>query len=696
MISIGMNVYRHWRYMVSKKPVIPPSKTTIHWLMVTLSIIAIPHFFYQPLWVAAIFTLMMGWRAMNSWRRWPLPADKRALKVLHSIFAVLTIVLVFYSYGITIGRDAGVALLTTMAAFKVVEVRSLRDVYLSCFMGFFLVITHFFFNQSIPIVVLMLVNVILLICCLITANESDSSIKHRLKQSSIIVLQAVPLMLLLFVLFPRISGPIWGLPNDAMDIPDSLPDSMTLGEVAPQNNAITGMSDNITIGNISQLIQSDAIAFRVKFENNQFPQRQDLYWRGPVLWHTDGKRWLPLTENQKRHETTSKIHVNGNALSYNITLEPHDRRWLFALDFPTKYPQTMQTRLSADGGLNSVEAIKQRVQYQLSSHTDYLFNPDSDPNLRYGLNLPDDHHPRSQQLARQLLESSTSKTAYIDAVLDYFHQQNFSYSLSPPALRGDTIDQFLFESRQGFCEHYAASFTVLMRAAGIPARIVTGYQGGEINPVDQILTVRQRDAHAWTEVWLPEQGWIRIDPTAAVASNRVDFGIRDLLPAERRSPAAIANHDRLVEIWQSAKNNWDALNSAWDMWVVSYGPERQLDLLKKLGMHQPDWQKMIAWLAIGIALIFVWIAWTTLRQKSVSKNKVQRVYQTFCGKLARFDIIKRPHEGPEDFAIRAQHALPEYQQQIASINHLYLHVRYRGDTIAEDFFQAVKQFDPHP
>ncbi|HAO24051.1 MAG TPA: DUF3488 domain-containing protein, partial [Methylophaga sp.] len=534
------------------------------------------------------------------------PADKRLLKGLHSVSAVLTILLVFYSYGITIGRDAGVALLTTMAAFKIVEVKSLRDYYLSCFMGFFLVITHFFFNQTIPIVILMLVNVILLTSCLITVNETDSSAKSRVKQASIMVLQATPLMLLLFVLFPRISGPIWGLPNDAMDIPDSLPDSMTLGELPPRNSATTGMSDDITIGNISQLIQSDAIAFRVKFDNNRFPDRQNLYWRGPVLWHTDGKRWLPLQDNQKQSDAVSKIRVSGEALSYSMTLEPHDRRWLFALDFPTAYPATMQTRLSGDGELNSQETVKQRIQYRLSSNTEYLFNPLNDPYLRYGLNLPEDHHPRSQRLARQLIETSESNEAYIDAVLAYFRQQNFSYSLTPPALRGDTIDQFLFETRQGFCEHYAASFTILMRAGGIPARIVTGYQGGEINPVDQVLTVRQRDAHAWTEVWLPNKGWLRIDPTAAVSSNRVDFGMRDLLPAERRSPRAIANNDRLVEMWQSAKNNWDALNSAWDMWVVSYGPEKQLELLKKLGMQQPDWQKMIRWLAIGIAMVFIW------------------------------------------------------------------------------------------
>ncbi|THF67906.1 MAG: DUF3488 domain-containing protein [Methylophaga nitratireducenticrescens] len=260
-------------------------------------------------------------------------------------------------------------------------------------------------------VILMLVNVILLTSCLITANETDSSAKNRVKQASVMVLQATPLMLLLFVLFPRISGPIWGLPNDALDIPDSLPDSMTLGEVPPRNNAISGMSDDITIGNISQLIQSDAIAFRVKFDQNQFPDRQNLYWRGPVLWHTDGKRWLPLNDNQKRLDKPLQIHVTGESTSYSITLEPHDRRWLFALDFPTTYPTTMQTQLTADGELNSREAIKQRVQYQLSSHNQYQFNPEMDGYLGYGLNLPDDRHPRSQRLARDLVEKSESSEA---------------------------------------------------------------------------------------------------------------------------------------------------------------------------------------------------------------------------------------------------------------------------------------------
>ena len=663
--------------------------------MATLTVIAIPHFFYQPLWVAAIFWLMLGWRVMHSWKGWRLPADNRALKLLHSSSAVLTILLVFYSYGITIGRDAGVALLTTMAAFKIVEIRSLRDYYLSCFMGFFLIITHFFFQQSIVIVLLMLLNVILLISCMITVNDPVNTTACRLKQSGVIVLQAVPMMLLLFILFPRISGPIWGLPNDAMDIPDSLPDTMTLGEVPRQNSAITGMSDNITIGNISQLIQSDAIAFRVRFENNQIPQRQHLYWRGPVLWHTDGKRWLPLKNHQKNPNPELQIHVAGESTRYRITLEPHDRRWLFALDFPTDYPSNMQSRLTEDGELNSLDPIKQRIQYRLSSHTSYLFNPQSDSNLQYGLTLPNDSHPRTVRLAHQLFENSKNEQHYIETVLNFFRTENFRYSLSPPALRGDTVDQFLFETRQGFCEHYAASFTVLMRAAGIPARIVTGYQGGEVNPVDQVLTVRQRDAHAWTEVWLPQQGWIRVDPTSVVSSARVDSGIQELLPAERRSPKVLANSDRLQALWQSARNNWEALNSAWELWVVSYGPERQLDLLKKLGMQQPDWQKMIYWLAMGIALVFIWIAWTTLRLKAAPQDKAQRSYQEFCNKLARTGITRLPHEGPQEFALRAEQALPQYQQQIATITRLYLHLRYRGDAVEDDFFRTVKQFHPH-
>ncbi|MFC6806358.1 DUF4129 domain-containing transglutaminase family protein [Methylophaga thalassica] len=276
-----------------------------------------------------------------------------------------------------------------------------------------------------------------------------------------------------------------------------------------------------------------------------------------------------------------------------------------------------------------------------------------------------------------------------------FKNDGFVYSLSPPRLNGDTVDQFLFNTKEGFCEHYAASFTVLMRAAGIPARIVTGYLGGDVNPVDDVLTVRQRDAHAWTEVWLPQQGWLRIDPTSAVSQQRIEQGIGRLLPPGRQSPAMLGDNNQLVAAWNSLKNNWNAFNTAWDMWVVSFGPERQLELLSKLGMSNPNWQKM----TVVLTLLFVLTGLVMMLSvwfKRPHHDPGVALYQRFCKKLARLGIEKADHEGPQDFARRAQAALPEYHHQIDKITSLFTAWRYRqqDQQTLSSLREQIKAFTP--
>lgn len=673
-----------------------PDHYAMNNLIATLFIGALPHFVYQPFWVGLAFALMMGWRLMHNYRGWPLPAASRWLRVLHNGTAALVIVLIFGQFGLTIGRDAGAALLTIMLAFKVVETRSLRDYYLSCYLGYFLVITNFFYSQSMLMVILMLVVVLLLTACLISVNSESSamSLKQRLKLSGKMVLQAIPVMLILFVLFPRISGPIWGLPQDAgSNTTTSMTEQITLGDL-PQQSGSTGINDEIQMGKISQLIQSDEIAFRVEFENDNLPPTSDRYWRGPVLWKTDGTVWSPLAPGESS-DSPPQIAVRGSGYNYTMTLEPHNKRWLFALDLPTEKPTGMSSYLSADARLNSSEAIKNRVQYSLQSYTDYRLNAAADPHLWAALQLPDGMHPRTRRLANEWKQQSENAQQYIDRVLAFFNQENFSYTLSPPVLQGDTVDQFLFESREGFCEHYAASFTILMRAADIPARIVTGYQGGVVNPVDNVLTVRQRDAHAWTEVWLPERGWVRIDPTSAVASERVERGMSDMLPAERNSPRMIAQSDALVKVWQDLRNNWNALNTAWDIWVVGYGPQIQKEFLSRLGMQNPDWRKMAAILTLLLALTGILMLLMSY-YRHAHPDPAVRLYTLFCRKLARFGLIKQEHEGPLDFASRAQNQLPDYQQQIATITHLYTQLRYRhsSEALLSELETRIKQFQP--
>lgn len=678
------------------KPDLSPDHHHINSLIGALLLGAIPHFIYQPFWVGVIFVLMMSWRLLHSYRNWPLPSASRWLKLLHNGSAALTIVLIFSQFGLTIGRDAGAALLTIMLAFKVVEIRSLRDYYLSCFLGFFLVITNFFYSQSLVMVLLMLAVVIVLTSCLVSINSAQHvhNFKQRLRLALKMVLQAMPVMLFLFLLFPRIPGPIWGLPKDAnSNMTTTMTEQITLGEL-PSTTGTSGISDNIQMGKISQLIQSDETAFRVQFENETTPSPSKLYWRGPVLWHTDGTVWSPLAKQQANKQAPQITHL-AKRFRYTMTLEPHNKHWLFALDFPSQTPASVQSYFSSDGRLNSKDKIKSRSQYSLSSSTDYRFNAEGDKNLWAALQLPKDKHPQTLALAQKWQQETVNKADYIDRVLRFFNTQNFVYSLTPPLLSGDTVDNFLFETREGFCEHYAASFTILMRAADIPTRIVTGYQGGDINPVDNVLTVRQRDAHAWTEVWLHDQGWVRIDPTSAVSSQRVENGISGLLPSDRTSPRLLSQSDTLTRLWQDMENNWDAFNTAWDIWVVGYGPQIQKQVLSKLGMKNPDWQKMTIWLAALLLMSGLIMLIASLYRREHTEPAVA-LYQTFCRKMAKVGVHKQDYEGPHDFALRSRNSLPDYQLQIDQITALYTRLRYRDEQplLLKQMAQQIKEFRP--
>jgi hypothetical protein len=279
----------------------------------------------------------------------------------------------------------------------------------------------------------------------------------------------------------------------------------------------------------------------------------------------------------------------------------------------------------------------------------------------------------------------------VQLALTYFNQQDFYYTLSPPQLAGDTIDNFLFESRRGFCEHYAASFTILMRAAGVPTRIVTGYQGGEINPVDDFLVIRQRDAHAWTEVWVKGQGWIRIDPTAAVAKHRIDQGMNTIMPLNMRSPLLLSNSRQLAELWQTLRNNWDALDNSWNQWILAYGPELQKEFLSKLGMPSPNWQQMVIWLSVSLSIVLLLISILIFYQRK-RLAPVVFLYQKFCSKVA---VNRKASEGPIDFADRVKQLYPNNSAEIDRINQLYINLHYGNKSASiDDLKQAIKAFKP--
>jgi transglutaminase-like putative cysteine protease len=325
-------------------------------------------------------------------------------------------------------------------------------------------------------------------------------------------------------------------------------------------------------GDISRLIQSDELAFRAEFKARQ-PTPQQLYWRGPVLWDYDGRTWLTHTPPD-----FVPLHAAGlgEPLTYRLILEPQRQPWLLLLGLPKRLPPLPGSHLGPDLQWQSDKPIDQRLQYEVEAWPDYRLQADTPPGPR-ALALPAEGDPQARELARQWQAQSANDAAIVARALTLFRQEPFHYTLAPPPLGLNAVDGFLFASRRGFCEHYAGSFVFLMRAAGVPARVVTGYQGGEKNPLGGHYVIRGRDAHAWAEVWLAGQGWVRVDPTAAVAPSRVERGIAGALPAHERI-GGFVDAGWLMPL----RLTWDLVNNQWNVWVLGYDDDRQRRLLERL------------------------------------------------------------------------------------------------------------------
>ena len=634
------------------------------WLLAGLSLALIPHFIRLPLLIMLPSIILLGWRLLFELEYCSLPA--RWLRWLLTLIAVAATYTSFHSL---VGRQAGVGLLVVMLCLKLMEMNSLRDVGVVIGLGFFTIITVFLFDQSIFTGIYMLLVVSLFTTALIAFSREQSSVRQwqNFRRAGILIAQAAPLTLLLFVLFPRLPGPLWSLPTDSA-------------------GASTGLSDSMSPGNISQLSDNDSVAFRVQFKGEP-PPPEKRYWRGPIFTQFDGSTWSNPTQFDARtskHFPVTKLHYRASSspLQYTVTLEPHQQRWLFALDLLAELPP--KSLLSPDYELLAVHPVQQLQRYSISSHTDFLLAADRAPDAVRYLQLPLNNAPRARRLARQLRNSATSNAQTVELALQYIREQPFFYTRQPPLLPDDPIDEFLFDSRRGFCEHYASSFVFLMRAAGIPARVVTGYQGGEMNPQSDYFIVRQSDAHAWAEVWLPKRGWLRIDPTAMIPAERIE-NLQDLariLPDLARTGDA-PNWAKAA--WRQMRFGWDRVNNAWNQWVINYNDLRQRDFLMRqlarLGLGDIfdtiDWRAMVTLLVAGMALVLLAIAAFTLRPwRQSPSDPVVVAYQRFCQQLARRGIQRGPAEGPLDFSQRARQLRPDIEPAIAHITSLYLRLRY--------------------
>jgi transglutaminase-like putative cysteine protease len=466
-------------------------------------------------------------------------------------------------------------------------------------------------------------------------------------------------------------GPLWGLPKDAY-------------------SGMVGLSDSMTPGSISQLILSDAIALRAEFDQ-AIPSPSQLYWRGPVLWHFDGRSWT--AGNLPASLPPEAVEARGDRVSYTVTLEPHNKRWLFMLELPVAAPP--EAVLSHDFQLLAHEPVRRRLRYAASSDLRYRLQAELDaPTRRLALQLPDGGNPRTRLLGEQWAASEANGQAIVLRALTMFREQPFVYTLRPPLLGADSVDEFLFSSRRGFCEHYAGSFVFLMRSAGVPARVVTGYQGGELNPAGNYLLVRQTEAHAWAEVWLQERGWVRVDPTAAVSPRRVEAGVAAALPAGEPLPLlSRGDFPWLHKLYL----NWDALNNGWNQWVLGYNEKKQLELLSRLTGSAVSWQEMAIWLMASVAAIILAISWLMLRGNRRRVDALQAAYLQFERKLARAGVQRQPYEGPLDFGRRVAAQWPAQAALIHAITRTYARLRYGKDAPTrqvEAFIRQVKRFRP--
>jgi transglutaminase-like putative cysteine protease len=611
------------------------------------------HIDHVPLWASAAVIGCAAWRLSAS--RWPLPLPGAVARAFFTLLLIGAVILQFRTLN---GLTAGTALLVSMAAVKLLETHHRRDLYIVVGVAIFLLIAACLDRQGLPRAPLYVLHAWLCCTAFAVIGNDGGLIRSRaamaLAGKSLAI--AAPLALLFFLLFPRVSGAFWSLP--------------------PTDRAVTGLSDSMSPGSITELTESDEPAFRVRFVGKA-PPREDFYWRGPVLHDFDGYTWRDLPG---RNSIPVPVRFLGEAYRYHISLEPHSQNWWFALDTVVQSPHP-RVRLTFDRQLLSARPVTEITEYDAVSFT----RTQTDQRIpllaqRYDTELPPTRNRRSLQLAREMRAKAGSDPAYVVAVLEMFRSQGFEYTMTPPRLDFDSVDDFVFNTKRGFCGHFASAFVTLMRAAGVPSRVVTGYQGAEWNPVGEYFIVRQSDAHAWSEVWIEGRGWTRVDPTAVVAPERLRRGVFDLLPDSLSAQARFARETPWIN---DAVMRWDALNEWWNSRVVKFDLRAQLDLLGKLGFEGPEWKHLGWLLAIGLISWLLIVAWHIARTgRGPAPDRLARAYLRLCRKLQRAGVQREPHQGPLDFARRVSERRPDLAPVTRALLTRYAELRFGREPVS--------------
>jgi len=599
-------------------------------LLAVIAWVVVPQLERLPLWCSLLTGCVLVWRGVLAWHGRPLPSRWWLLAL-----ALLTLGATLWSHRTVLGRDAGVTLIVALLALKTLELRAKRDAFVVFFLSFFTMLTNFFFSQSLLTAAAMLLALLGLLTALVNAHMpvGKPPLLQAARLAGGMALLGAPIMVVLFLLFPRMA-PLWGIPSDAMA-------------------GRSGLSGSMQVGSIASLALDDRIALRVRFEGTA-PAQSALYFRGPVLSVFDGREWRVSTANlTPRPRTPANLQLLGAPLRYEVTLEPNNRPWLLLLEAAGQKPELagFQSFMTNDLQWLLDRPVTDLVRYRAQSHPQFRHGPlSATPSLQEFVELPRGSNPRTVALAAQLrsdpARAGAPNSELVRAVLEMLRTGGYRYTLEPGVFGLHTADEFWFDRKEGFCEHIASSFVILMRALGIPARVVTGYQGGELNAVDNFWVVRQSDAHAWAEVWLPEQGWVRVDPTGAVAPGRTG-SLQRLLPPQGAVAAALSSVSPAMAV--NLRAMWEAVNNGWNQWILNYTQSKQLNLLRDIGFESPSWEDL-SYVLIGIVVLVTLCAaaWTLWEKSRI--DPWLRLLHAASARLAKAGVTSTPSTPPRQLA----------------------------------------------
>jgi transglutaminase-like putative cysteine protease len=627
------------------------------WICAALAAGVVLHAGASPPWITAAALALVLWRLAAAAGAAPMPGAWLRLGIGMTLAAA-----VLAEFRTLNGLAPGTALLSLMLAIKLLETRAQRDEYFVIGGALFLLLAACLEREQLARVPLYLGEALL--CCAalavvayapasrerFVAGCEELPTRHALALAGRTLLYATPLAVLLFLFCPRLPGAFWTLPSTGQ--------------------AMTGLGNTLTPGNITALTDSYSVAFRVRFDGAP-PPRTELYWRGPVLDDFDGATW---SRGAFAARSGQRLDCLGKPYRYRVYLSPTFRHWWIALDTVMGSPSP-NVRYESDYELVASEPVAHAISYTATSCArPRSLEPLSSRARRRDTELPAGGNPRTRALGRMLRRQAGSAAAFVRAALEFLRTGGFRYTLTPPPLGPNPVDEFLFDTRAGFCGHYASAFVDLMRAGGVPARVVTGYLGGEWNPYDHELIVRESDAHAWAEVWLPGRGWTRIDPTAVVEPARLYHGILDLLPDAVSASARLIHASPLLT---AALERWDALNAWWNQRVVDFNYQTQLALLRNLGFRSPQLRDAAWAFAVALLAWLGWISWQLGRGAGRPReDPVARSYARLCRKLARVGVPRAAHEGPLDFLAAVSRRRPDLTARIAPLLRQYIDLRY--------------------